>query len=276
LPSTLKKLGLGGINRLPNPIMAIDPENVKAIAASMKASGLINPLTVRVREGRGNGYWLIAGAHRLAAAKRLKWSSIDCIVLDGIEASAAELLTVDENLVRRTLTAAQRALLTRRRKELYEAMHPETKQGSAPGKAGGGKVKTKAAKLATFVAATATSTGKAKRSIERDATRGKRLGDDLPRVVGTSLDKGAELDALAAMPQAERERLIQQAEAGEAVSAAHPAHPREKGEGYGALVRALESFADAEERLRVAWRGASEQARASFRDDYPEAPDIAS
>jgi ParB family chromosome partitioning protein len=284
LPSTLKKLGLGGINRLPNPIMAIDPENVKAIAASMKVSGLINPLTVRVREGRGNGYWLIAGAHRLAAAKRLKWASIECIVLDDIEASAAELLTVDENLVRRTLTAAQRALLTRRRKELYEAMHPETKQGGAKGNAGKGRGKApsiKGPKTGSFIADTATRTGKSRSSIKADATRGKRLGDDLARVAGTSLDKGAELDALAKMSKPEREALIRRAEAGEQVSALQTTAPPEKGVGYGELVDTLDDLVEAEEKhdaakrhYEAAWRNASEQARATFREDYPEAPTI--
>jgi hypothetical protein len=36
-------------------------------------------------------------------------------------------------------------------------------------------------------------------SIRHDATRAKALGPDLDRVVGSSLDKGAELDVLAAM-----------------------------------------------------------------------------
>lgn len=51
-----------------------------------------------------------------------------------------------------TFTAAQRANLIAKRKAAYEAVHPETKQGGRPGKAGGGKAK--AANLASFVAET--------------------------------------------------------------------------------------------------------------------------
>lgn len=90
-------------------------------------------------------------------------------------------------------------------------MHPETKQGGRPGKAGGGKAKV--ANLASFVADTSGKTGTPERSIRRDATRAKALGPDLDRVAGTSLDKGAELDALAAMPTADRAPLIQRAAA---------------------------------------------------------------
>jgi hypothetical protein len=46
--------------------------------------------------------------------------------------------------------------------ELYEKVHPETKKGGAPGKAGGGK-KAKTAKLATLARDTATKTGLSRR-----------------------------------------------------------------------------------------------------------------
>jgi len=46
-------------------------------------------------------------------------------------------------------------------------------------------------------------------------TRAKAPGPDLDRVAGTSLDKGAELDALAAMPADSRAPIIAQTAAGE-------------------------------------------------------------
>lgn len=57
--------------------------------------------------------------------------------------------------------------------------------------------------VARFTADTAAYTGRPERTIQRDATRAKALGSDLDRVAGTSLDKDAELDALAAMPAEE-------------------------------------------------------------------------
>jgi hypothetical protein len=63
------------------------------------------------------------------------------------------------------------------RKKVYVGSHPETKQGGAPGKAGGGKAKV--ANLAGFVTSTSSLTGKPERTIRRDVTRGERLGPDI-------------------------------------------------------------------------------------------------
>ena len=49
------------------------------------------------------------------------------------------------------------------------------------------------------------------RSSEAIAPRAEALGDDIDRLVGTSLDKGVELDALKAMPEPERKELIERA-----------------------------------------------------------------
>ena len=81
------------------------------------------------------------------------------------------------------------------RKEVYERLHPETRTGGAPGKAGGGK-KVKNAKTASFVEETAQKTGKKKRTVARSATRGKRGKTWLAQITGTCLDKGDEIDAL--------------------------------------------------------------------------------
>lgn len=72
----------------------------------------------------------------------------------------------------------------------------------------------------SFTKSTADATGKDKRAIERAASRGENLGDDLDDIAGTSLDKGVELDALAKMPEPARKAIIKQAKAGKNVSAA--------------------------------------------------------
>ena len=45
-----------------------------------------------------------------------------------------------------------------------------------------------------FANDTAKMTGESKRAINQHLARAEALGDDLPRVTGTSLDKGVELD----------------------------------------------------------------------------------
>ena len=79
----------------------------------------------------------------------------------------------DGNEIRAERTPSERAVHHAERKALYLKLHPETKHGGAPGKAGGGK-KAKDAKLASFVKDTAKKTGKAKRTIARDVSRGEK------------------------------------------------------------------------------------------------------
>ncbi|WP_164934803.1 hypothetical protein [Bradyrhizobium zhanjiangense] len=115
------------------------------------------------------------------------------------------------------------AKLIAKRKAAYEAVHPETRHGGSRRGSSRqiGELKDR------FTADTSAKTGKPERSIQRDATRAKALGPDLDRVVGTSLDKGAELDALAAMSAAARSEVIGRASASENVSALRPASAQE-------------------------------------------------
>lgn len=67
---------------------------------------------------------------------------------------------------------------------------------------------------------TAKSTQQAVRTVRRDAQRGEALGEEtLTAVKGTSLDTGAELDALVKLPETERAEIVAKAAAGEKVSA---------------------------------------------------------
>jgi ParB family transcriptional regulator, chromosome partitioning protein len=98
-----------------------------------------------------------------------------------------------ENLIRFPLTAAQEAAAIFRRKAIYQALHPETKHGANQHtKVGDCNLQTPC-----FVEATARVTGKDASTISRANSRGEALGDDAKAIVGTSLDKGVELDALA-------------------------------------------------------------------------------
>ena len=172
--------------------------------------GLINPITVRPRDG--GGYWLIAGLHRLMAVKKLKEKTIRAAVLTGLKAAEAELVEIDENLIRADLTLAERAFHVGRRKELYEQLHPETKDGAV------GRKGKSSQNENSFVDQTVATTGKARATVARDATRAKAIVV-LPDIVGTSLDQGDELDALAKLDQEEQRKLAQRAQAGEKVSA---------------------------------------------------------
>lgn len=101
---------------------SLDPDHVKKLAESIRELGLLNPVTI------DQGNHLIAGLHRLEAARLLGWEKVDCTVcsLDGLQAELAE---IDENIIRSGLPAIEYGEMLLRRKEIYESIHPETRHG---------------------------------------------------------------------------------------------------------------------------------------------------
>ncbi len=98
------------------------PEQVENMVSSMKAVGLLTPILI------DQEHTLIAGLHRLEAAKRLNWTEIECTVRD-LTGLQAELAQIDENFIRCELPVVEHAELMMRRKEIYEQPHPESRHG---------------------------------------------------------------------------------------------------------------------------------------------------
>lgn len=106
---------------------ALSEPAVKSLASSLSEIGLRQPITVRVvDEMEIDGKLvsgvplLVAGRHRLEAAKRLGWSHIECFEVDD-DAMKAEMWEIAENLHRFDLTKDQRDEHIRRYAELIEA-----------------------------------------------------------------------------------------------------------------------------------------------------------
>lgn len=222
----------------------ITPADVDELAASIRTVGLIQPITVRQVAATHKGlmeqvFQIIAGHHRVAAARALGWTEIDAIVKES-SGLQAELIEIDENLVRSELTPAQRAHYTARRAEIREALTPSStpeayqKEGveqsgyeiatlASPKPNSGNEIPTiperGRGRPKEFAAETAELTGESKRSINQYRAIGEALGEDALRVSGTSLDKKAELTALAKMPEPQRKDLIERAQTGEKVTA---------------------------------------------------------
>lgn len=216
-------------------------EAVDKLASSIRDVGLIQPITVKacsmmIGGLAGKGFQIVAGHHRVAACRALGWTEIDAIVIEAGEHLQAELIEIDENLCRSELTAAQRSKAIKRRKEIWEALHPVKAQRFdsvmdalglddaneiqveqlVPPEIGYGKPPQQDK---GFAAETASISGETKQSINRRVAIADALGDDLDKVVGTSLDKGVELAALAKLPEEQRAELIERAQAGEKVTA---------------------------------------------------------
>jgi ParB/RepB/Spo0J family partition protein len=250
----IRDIGLSGIAVLPNRLRSLRPEAVDTLAKSMRKQGLLQPIVLRKA---ATGFYLVAGLHRYHAAKKLGWKAIRAQIFPAWEEAEALLAEIDENLIRSELTPAQRAKLTAQRKGAYQKAHPETKNG-ATGR-GRPKVSQVGKAIDGFVAETAAKSGRSKTAVARDATRAKALGADLDRVEGTSLDKGAELDALAAMPAPERQAIISRAASGE-VSALQEAAAQTPRSGYFDLCRTWKSF-------RFAWLRANPAGREAFAEE---------
>lgn len=251
----------------PRPLIT---DAVDKLASSIREVGLIQPITVRQRSIMsgglaGQGFQVVAGHHRVAACRALGWTEIDAIVIEAGEHLQAELIEIDENLCRSELTAAQRTKAVKRRKEIWEALHPvnaqrfnsvwdalgtvegpmteaEERENEQVGQIAPPVAKHGRAQEKAFAADTAALTGEDKRTINRHLSRAEALGDDLDKVTGTSLDKGVELEALKAMTPEQRAPLIERARAGEKVSArAAPAQQPAPTHTTTSLIAALQS-----------------------------------
>ena len=82
-------------------------ESVEDLKASIKASGLLQPIAVRIT-GK-NEFEVIAGSRRFQACKELGLEKIPCIVFHDIDDEKAYELATAENIVRENMTAVDEA-----------------------------------------------------------------------------------------------------------------------------------------------------------------------
>lgn len=145
---------------------ALSEDAVTRLAASMKDMGLRHPISIRiVDEMEVDGKltsgvpMLVAGRHRLQAARAIGWSHIDCIEVDN-DILEAELWEIAENLHRLDLTKDQRDEHIRRYAELLEARRSVVKPGQPVHVSGGRGHKGVAAEIAA-------ETGLSQRTVRR-------------------------------------------------------------------------------------------------------------
>ena len=95
----LKSIPISQIVRNPyQPRQEFNTEELAELQESLKASGLLQPITVRRRPGK-DGFELIAGERRLRAATKLGWKEIPAIIKE-IDDRAILTLALVENLQR--------------------------------------------------------------------------------------------------------------------------------------------------------------------------------
>lgn len=110
------------INAIKVGSVKTDADHVKALAASFAEIDVLEPLLVN------EDYELLCGAHRWRAAKLAGLEKVPVHVLD-LDDVGQRMAQLDENLLQKHRSALELAELLREKKELYEAKHPEAKQG---------------------------------------------------------------------------------------------------------------------------------------------------
>ena len=118
----LRELPLSSMR--PNPFQPrtrMDEAELTDLASSMEASGLLQPVVVRPRDG---GFELIAGERRWRAAQRLGWAKIPAVVKD-VDDRTLLTLALIENLQRDNLSPIDEAAGYHRLGEEFHLGHAE-------------------------------------------------------------------------------------------------------------------------------------------------------
>lgn len=92
----------------------LNKDKVKELSESFKLLGQLESITIKPQNGQ---YVLLAGWHRLEAAKLLGWDKIDAQLFEGNELEC-ELVEIDENLMHNDLTILEQGEHLARRQEL--------------------------------------------------------------------------------------------------------------------------------------------------------------
>ncbi len=120
--SEYQRLELSRIRPNPyQPRREFDEADLADLQASLKASGLLQPITVR---RAGDGFELISGERRLRAATRLGWPDIPAVVREVDDRTLLTLALV-ENLQRADLNAVEEARGYRRLAEEFGYTHAQ-------------------------------------------------------------------------------------------------------------------------------------------------------
>jgi ParB family chromosome partitioning protein len=170
-------------------LRTVNPDHAALIAESFRTNGQMTPIEVR-RNDAGE-FVLVAGAHRLAAARLAEMDQIAASIIDADE-DQARLREIDENLCRRDLTELDRATFLAERKAVWIRLHPETAV------TGRKKLKTNLSLIPTFAEDAAERLGLSPRSVDRAISRNNAIADDVKAMLAHTkwADNGSVLDGL--------------------------------------------------------------------------------
>lgn len=183
---------------------------VQALADSITEIGLINPITVCEA---GNEFTLVAGRHRLEAARLLGWQTMPATVMDLSDADR-HLAEIDENLIRNELSNLERGEHLAKRKVWYEAKHPETAHITKRGGPGRGKKTTAKSAVVSYTADTAVKTGSSERTIRENVQIAESIPEDVRDAIRDTpiAQSKTDLLALSKLPEDDQRAVVAEAD----------------------------------------------------------------
>lgn len=183
-------------------LRSVNPDHAALIAESFRANGQMTPIEVR-RDEAGK-FVLVAGAHRLAAARLAEMDQIAASIIDA-DADQARLREIDENLCRRDLTELDRATFLAERKVVWAKLNPEAIVFKNK------KSRTNLSTIGTFAEEVAERLGLSRRSIDRAINRHTALTPEVRAILAHSrwADNGSVLDGLAKLPHEDQRKAAE-------------------------------------------------------------------
>ncbi|PTW99139.1 ParB/RepB/Spo0J family partition protein [Pararhodobacter aggregans] len=244
----------------------VSEAGVAALMASIDETGVMKD-AIHVRQKKNGTLALIAGGHRLEAAKRLGWAEIEAKVWTDVTDDWSRLMEIDDNIAGAELNPLDTALFLAERKRVYEKLHPEAKRGVAGAAARWDATDTMS--VASFADATAEKFGLSQRHIFRLIAAGTRLDArdvallrKAPRPI--TLKDLAEIAKIS--QPTDRYEVVEALAEGRAKSAAEARRAIAASEGSAAPVEdPVEAGLKA---LKTAWSRAPKEARRRFCRDH--------
>lgn len=239
----------------------VSEAGVESLIASITETRVMKD-AIHVRKRHDGGLILLAGAHRVEAARRLGWTEIEAKVWTDVTDDWARLIEIDDNLAGAEMNALDTAVFLANRKAVYEKLHPAATHG---GDRRSAEFQTDIMSVRSFAAATAEKFGVTDRHVRRMVALGTSLSPteiaalrEAPKPV--QLKDLADLAKIA--DRDERSMVVLRLSAGNAKSAAEARRTLKAGSAGETPVK--DPVEDQFKALLKAWNRAGAAARRRF------------
>lgn len=159
----------------------VSEAGVESLIASIRETMVMKD-AIHVRKKK-DSLILIAGGHRLEAARRLGWETIEAKVWTDVTDDWARLMEIDDNLAGAEMNALDTAVFLATRKAVYERLHPEAKAAAGAALAAKRWNAADMMSVASFATATAEKFGMTDRHVRRMIAAGSALAPDQVRAL---------------------------------------------------------------------------------------------